>query len=37
MKNDYQKYLETQSKNFDDWENIANQSLKDFDTMINPK
>ncbi len=29
MKNDYQKYLETQSKNLDDWENIANQSLKE--------
>ena len=29
MKNDYQKYLETQSKNFDDWKNIANQSLKE--------
>ena len=29
MKNDYQKYLETQSKNLDDWENIANQSLEE--------
>ena len=29
MKNGYQKYLETQSKNLDDWENIANQSLKE--------
>ena len=29
MKNDYQKYLKTQSKNFDDWENIENQSLKE--------
>ena len=29
MKNNYQKYLETQSKNLIDWENIANQSLKE--------
>ena len=35
MKNDYQKYLETQSKNLDDWENIANQSLKE-KTIDNP-
>ena len=29
MKNNYQKYLETQSKNLNDWENIANKSLKE--------
>ncbi len=29
MKNNYQKYLETQNKNLNDWENIANQSLKE--------
>jgi len=29
MKNGYQKYLEAKSKNLDDWENIANQSLKE--------
>ena len=29
MKNNYQKYLETQSKNLIDWENIANKSLKE--------
>tara|TARA_B100000674_G_scaffold138275_1_gene108028 strand:+ start:3516 stop:4859 length:1344 start_codon:yes stop_codon:yes gene_type:complete len=29
MKNDYQKYLETQSRDLNDWEDIANQSLKE--------
>ena len=28
MKNDYLKYLETEKKTFEDWESIANQSLK---------
>ena len=28
MKNDYLKYLETGKKTFEDWESIANQSLK---------
>ena len=29
MKNNYQKYLETQNKNLNDWKDIANQSLKE--------